>query len=71
MKIPVPYQLILSKVNGHCPEELIEVKKFRRLIVRTLRCNRGFVNQMLNEMKQLGIIKYENHRLIRILKNVD
>ena len=70
MKIPVPYQLILKRMNGIYPDNIIAVEEFRRRMVRIFRCPREYVNKMLIEMKHLQLIKYESYRLIRILKKI-
>ncbi len=71
MKIPVPYQLILKRMNGIYPDEIIGVKEFRRRMVRAFRCSREYVNKMLIEMKEMGLIKYEGCKLIRIIKKIN
>jgi len=58
-------------MNGIYHNEIIAVKEFRRRMVRAFRCSRKYVNKMLIEMKEMGLIKYESCKLIRVIKKID
>jgi len=58
-------------MNGIYHNETIAVKEFRKRMVRAFRCSRKYVNKMLIEMKEMGLIKYEKYNLIKVLKKIN
>ena len=68
--IPVPYQVILERLNGVTLDGEIEVGEFRRLVCISFRVSNKIINKIMIEMKDLGLIEYKSNRLIIIKKVV-
>ncbi len=67
MEIPIPYQVIIGRMNKIAYEGKIEVNRARNILTYLFRMPRDKVFAILNEMKRMKLIEFENKWYIRII----
>ncbi len=67
MEIPLPYKLIIKKIDEKSHDKTMELREAKRLVAVCFRVQGIKVKRMLDEMRDMGLIKFENNRTIRIL----
>jgi len=66
-KIPLFYQWVMELISPHCDyDKVIEVNKFRKLVALRFKLGRPLVSLLLIEMKDMGLIKYEGVRKLKV-----
>lgn len=66
MKIPLIYRLILESIQDEVFENVIEIQKAKQIISTRFRIKKVNLTIIIREMKDLGVISYENHRSLRV-----
>ncbi len=70
MKIPIPYNLILKKLQLHTDKNnIIGVRAAKYYVSVCFRVNHKIIGKMFIEMKDLGLINFVNHTEIKVLGN--
>lgn len=68
MEVPLFYQWVMALIDPHCsPEEVIEVKRLRRLIAMRFKLRKQLVSPLLIEMKDMGLIEYYDIHKVRVV----
>jgi len=67
-KIQIPYLIIMERLRKNSYKDEIEVYKVRRIITFIYRFPRPYLSKIFKEMKELGLIEFNNLRMIRLLR---
>ena len=67
-KVQIPYKIIMERFRVNSYKEELEVYKARKIITFIYRFPKLYVTKIFNEMKELGLIEFNNLRSIRLLK---
>lgn len=67
-KVQIPYKLIMERMKLNSYKGEIEVFRARRIITFIYRFPKEQVNRIFKEMKELGLIEFDNLRKIRLLR---
>ena len=67
MKLTIPYQVILEKMNTQAFEGVIETHRMKYFLRYIFRMPKDKIKDIFNEMRELGLIEFENCRSVKIL----
>lgn len=65
MRIPIPYQIIMDKVKEQMGMDgKIETHRLKTILTYRFHFHKTNSTRILCEMKELGLIEFENHKMI-------
>lgn len=70
-KIPIPYIVILNRMENNCIDGYLELGVARRILTYIFRMPGGKINSILTEMQNLELIKLINPQTVQIVRRID